>query len=100
VILNGVSLGDAVPKARHCFAQAFTDLDPLGLKTFAQFHLLWDPSNRAGSSVSHALSRTKTFKNAFRANQNLKASVQKIFFTLKKLIPLKRIKTSDDSKSV
>ncbi len=72
-VLEGASLGDAALRARHRFAQAYTHLDPVDLKTLAQFHLLGDPSIHAVSYALHALTRAKTFKKAFRTDQNVKA---------------------------
>jgi len=69
--LNGASLGDAALRARHRFAQAYTHLDPVDLKTLMQFHLLGDPSIHAISYASHAVVRTKTFKQAFKSRANL-----------------------------
>jgi hypothetical protein len=73
-ILEGASLGDAVLRARHRFAQAYTHLDPVDLKTLVQFHLLGDPSVHAVSYVPHAIIRTKTFKKAFPGRQNVKGT--------------------------
>jgi hypothetical protein len=73
-VLNGASLGDATLRARHRFAQNYTHLDPVDLKTFVQFHLLGDPSIHAVAEVPHALSRTKTFKEAFKMRQNLRGT--------------------------
>jgi hypothetical protein len=73
-VLDGASLGDAALRARHRFAQAYTHLDPVDLKTLVQFHLLGDPSIHAVSYVSHAIVRAKTFKKAFRERQNVKGT--------------------------
>lgn len=73
-VLDGASLGDAALRARHRFAQSYTHLDPVDLKTLVQFHLLGDPSIHAVSYVSHALARAKTFKKAFKARQNVKGT--------------------------
>jgi hypothetical protein len=73
-VLDGASLGAATLRARHRFAQNYTHLDPVDLKTVVQFHLLGDPSVHAVAEVSHALSRTKTFKEAFKSRQNLKGT--------------------------
>jgi len=73
-VLDGASLGDAALRARHRFAQAYTHLDPVDLKTLVQFHLLGDPSIHAVSYVSHAIVRAKTFRKAFREHQNVKGT--------------------------
>ena len=73
-VLDGASLGAATLRARHRFAQNYTHLDPVDLKTLVQFHLLGDPSIHAVAEVPHALSRTKTFKEAFKSRQNLKGT--------------------------
>jgi hypothetical protein len=73
-VLDGASLGEAVLKARHRFAQAYTHFDPTDLKTMVQFHLFGDPSVHAVGAVPHALARTKTFKQAFRQRQNTKGT--------------------------
>jgi len=73
-VLEGASLGEAALRARHRFAQAYTHLDPVDLKTLVQFHLLGDPSIHAVSYISHALARTNMFKKAFRDRQNVKGT--------------------------
>lgn len=73
-VLDGASLGDATLRARHRFAQAYTHLDPVDLKTLVQFQLLGDPSIHAVSYVSHGIARAKTFKKAFQARQNVKGT--------------------------
>jgi len=73
-VLNGASLGDAVLRARHRFAGGYTHLDPFDLKTLVQFFLLGDPSIRAVAYVTHAFSKAKTFKQTFRAKQNVKGT--------------------------
>jgi hypothetical protein len=65
-ILNGASLGRAALEARHRFVSAYTHLDPSDLKSIAQFYLLGDPSIHPVASVTHALSRSKSFKQAFK----------------------------------
>jgi len=65
-VLAGASLGRAALEARQRFAALYTHLDPTDLKTLAQFYLLGDPSIHPVASVPHALSRTKTFKSAFK----------------------------------
>jgi hypothetical protein len=73
-VLEGASLGDATLRARHRFAQAYTHLDPVDLKTLVQFNLLGDPSIHAVSYVSHGITRAKTFRKAFKARQNVKGT--------------------------
>jgi hypothetical protein len=73
-VLDGASLGAATLRARHRFAQSYAHLDPVDLKTLVQFNLLGDPSIHAVAEVPHALSRTKTFKAAFKSKQNLKGT--------------------------
>jgi len=73
-VLNGSSLGDAVLRARHRFAGAYTHMDPVDLKTLVQFVLLGDPSIHAVGAVPHALARAKAFKQAFPARQNVKGT--------------------------
>lgn len=70
-VLNGASLGRASLEARHRFAQAYTHLDPTDLKTILQFHLLGDPSIHPIAAAPHSLSRTKTYKTAFKQKQNV-----------------------------
>jgi hypothetical protein len=72
--LEGASLGDAALRARHRFAQSYTHLDPVDLKTLVQFHLLGDPSVHAVAYVPHALSRARSFKRAFQSGQNVKGT--------------------------
>jgi hypothetical protein len=43
-VLGGASLGRATLEARHQFAKSAPELDPVDLKTMAQFNLLGDPS--------------------------------------------------------
>ena len=73
-VLDGASLGEATLKARHRFAQAYTHLDPMDLKTIIQFHLFGDPSIHPVGAVAHALARMKSFKQAFRERQNTKGT--------------------------
>ncbi|SPD74672.1 hypothetical protein PITCH_A290056 [uncultured Desulfobacterium sp.] len=73
-VLNGASLGEAALRARHSFAGAYTHLDPVDLKTAVQFNLLGDPSVHAVGAVSHAFAKTKTFKQAFDANKNIRGT--------------------------
>lgn len=65
-VLGGASLGRATLEARQRFASAYTHLDPSDLKTIAQFYLLGDPSIQPVASPTHALSRSKAFKQAFK----------------------------------
>jgi len=65
-VLGGASLGRATLEARQRFAAAYTHLDPSDLKTIAQFYLLGDPSIHPVAASSHALSRSKAFKQAFK----------------------------------
>ena len=73
-VLDGASLGAATLRARHRFAQNYTHLDPVDLKTLLQFNLLGDPSIHAAAEVPHALSRTRVFKEAFKSRQNIKGT--------------------------
>lgn len=73
-VLNGASLGDAVLRARHRFAQSYTHLDPVDLKTLVQFQLLADPSIHAVFYASHAIARAKSYKLAFRDGQNVRGT--------------------------
>jgi hypothetical protein len=73
-VLNGASLGDAALRARHRFAQAYSHLDPIDLKTLIQFHLLADPSLHPVFYVSHAVARAKTFRKAFENRQNIRGT--------------------------
>ena len=43
-VLNGASLGRALLQARHEYVNVSAPLDPIDLKTLAQFYLLGDPS--------------------------------------------------------
>jgi len=73
-VLGGASLGDAVLRARHRFAGAYTHLDPFDLKTLMQFFLLGDPSIHAVAYAPHAFSKAKTFKQSFQAKQNIRGT--------------------------
>ena len=73
-VLDGASLGAATLRARHRFAQNYTHLDPVDLKTLVQFNLLGDPSIHAVAEVPHALAKTRTFKAAFKTRQNVKGT--------------------------
>jgi hypothetical protein len=73
-VLDGASLGDALLRARHRFAQSYAHLDPADLKTLVQFNLLGDPSIHAVTAVPHALARTKNFKMAFKHQENIKGT--------------------------
>jgi hypothetical protein len=73
-VLDGASLGDAALRARQRFAQSYTHLDPMDLKTLVQFHLLGDPSIHSVAYVSHALGRAKSFKRAFQFRQNVRGT--------------------------
>ena len=66
-VFEGASLGRAALEARLRFAALYTHLDPVDLKTLAQFCLLGDPSIHSVAGVPHALSRTKAFKSTFKA---------------------------------
>ena len=73
-VLNGASLGRAALEARQRFAALYTHLDPVDLKTLAQFYLLGDPSIQPVGAVPHALSRTKAFKSAFKGAKTTPAA--------------------------
>lgn len=73
-VLNGSSLGDAALRARHRFAQTYTHLDPVDLKTLIQFHLLGDPSIHPVAYVSHAVVRTRSFEKAFKGRRNTRGT--------------------------
>ena len=73
-VLDGASLGEAALKARHRFAQAYTHVDPTDLKTLVQFHLFGDPAIHPVGAAPHALSRTKSFKQAFKEGQNTRGT--------------------------
>lgn len=69
-LLAGASLGRALLEARQKFAGERTHLDPMDLKTLAQFYLLGDPSLQPVGYAGHALSRTSAFKKAFAQVQD------------------------------
>ncbi|WP_343630108.1 hypothetical protein [Roseateles sp.] len=69
-VLAGASTGRALLEARQKFAGERTHLDPVDLKTLAQFYLLGDPSVQPVTFQGHALARTKAFKQAFSAVQD------------------------------
>jgi hypothetical protein len=73
-VLDGASLGDALLRARHSFAQLYAHLDPVDLKTIVQFNLLGDPSIHAVTAAPHALARTQNFKMAFKHQENIKGT--------------------------
>jgi hypothetical protein len=64
-VLEGASLGRAALQARQQFAGERTHLDPVDLKTLAQFYLLGDPSVQPVAVEAHALNRSAPFKKAF-----------------------------------
>jgi len=51
-VLGGASLGRAALTARQQYVQQVSELDPVDLKTLAQFHLLGDPSLHPASSAN------------------------------------------------
>ncbi|MDT9000715.1 hypothetical protein RQP53_15675 [Paucibacter sp. APW11] len=69
-VLAGASLGRAALEARQKFAGERTHLDPIDLKTLAQFYLLGDPSLQPVGFEAHALSKTTAFKKAFASVQD------------------------------
>lgn len=69
-VLAGASLGRAALEARQKFAGERTHLDPIDLKTLAQFYLLGDPSLQPVGYEGHALSKTAAFKKAFAKVQD------------------------------
>lgn len=69
-VLAGASTGRAALEARQRFAGERTHLDPLDLKTLAQFHLLGDPSSQPVAVPGHALTRTAAFRKAFAGTQD------------------------------
>lgn len=69
-VLAGASLGRAALEARQKFAGERTHLDPVDLKTLAQFYLLGDPSVQPVGFIGHALTKTKAFKTAFSKVQD------------------------------
>lgn len=64
-VLGGASTGRALLEARHRFAAGFAHLDPVDLKTLAQFYLLGDPSIQAVKREPHALASTHSYQQAF-----------------------------------
>ncbi len=64
-VLNGASTGRAALEARIGFIWFATHLDPMDLKTLAQFNLMGDPSITAVGKPTHKLQRTKVFHAAF-----------------------------------
>jgi hypothetical protein len=58
-VLAGASLGRAALEARQEFAQAGPDLDPIDVKTLAQFSLFGDPSIQAVAAPAPHLAITK-----------------------------------------
>jgi hypothetical protein len=68
-VLAGASLGRAALEARQEFAQAGPDLDPIDVKTLAQFSLFGDPSITpiAAPAPHMAVTREKTTAARFAA---------------------------------
>ena len=64
-VLNGASTGRAALEARIGFIWFATSLDPVDLKTLAQFNLMGDPSITAIGKPKHKLQKTPVFANAF-----------------------------------
>ncbi len=65
-VFGSASLGRSTLEAWQRFAQQYTHLDPINLKTLAQFYLLGDPSIQPVASAPHALNQTSAFKSAFK----------------------------------
>ena len=67
-VLEGASLGRAVLEARQEFVQAEPYLDPMDLKTLAQFYLLGDPSIvPVETATPHLATQPKSMAKAFDA---------------------------------
>ena len=67
-VLDGASLGRAFLEARQEFAESALELDPVSVKTLAQFTLLGDPSIHpvAATAVTPQGSKRRTSKAAVR----------------------------------
>src|SRR5262249_8748979 len=64
-VLRGASLGRAALEARQQFARAASVLDPVDLKTLAQFSLMGDPSVHPVGRPAHALATSRAWANVF-----------------------------------
>jgi hypothetical protein len=64
-VLRGASLGRAALEARLQFVRAASVLDPVDLKTLAQFSLLGDPSVQPIGRAPHALARSRAWSRVF-----------------------------------
>jgi hypothetical protein len=64
-VLAGASTGRAALEARVTFVMHATHLDPTDLKTLAQFNLMGDPSITIVGKATHALQRSRVYRDAF-----------------------------------
>ena len=64
-VLRGASLGRAALEARQQFTRAASVLDPVDLKTLAQFSLMGDPSVHPIGRAPHALAQSRTWRQIF-----------------------------------
>jgi len=64
-VLRGASLGRAVLEARQQFVRAASVLDPVDLKTLAQFSLMGDPSVHPIGRAPHAMVQSRAWTRIF-----------------------------------
>lgn len=73
-VLAGASLGRALLEARQRFVQTVSMLDPVDLKTLAQFNLMGDPSIHVLDDAPAGVTRTDSYKRAFPTDGGVAAS--------------------------
>ncbi|MGC2383336.1 MAG: hypothetical protein WA631_09550, partial [Nitrososphaeraceae archaeon] len=96
-VLDGASLGESVLKARQQFVERNAQMDPINLKTLAQFYLLGDPSihpiaepSPTGVPAGVATADAERF---FRAERRHKMKLAGEFLTETKPTASKRVST-------
>lgn len=94
-MLDGASLGESVLKARQQFVEGNAQMDPINLKTLAQFYLLGDPSihpiaepSPTGVPPGVATADAERF---FRAERRHKMKLARDFLTETKPTASKRV---------
>lgn len=76
-VMKGASLGRAVLEARQRFIESSPELDPVDLKTLAQFNLYGDPSIAPVEVASAQTRSTRGAKAAFEAAASERADVRR-----------------------
>lgn len=78
-VINGASTGRAALEARQRFIEASPELDPVDLKTLAQFNLYGDPSivPVAVQTATKSVKRGASAKAAFEAQAATRADVRR-----------------------